>query len=119
MSKSSALLHDSRSKSFLLEESKNLKMMKPPKSPSLNSYALPCQMPLKNKTIMKEKPIEILQNGSKKSLNRNSSKTGKIVMQKSLSSKNIVYAKIAQGKNSQSTLEMQLDLLQKIQNRKE
>jgi hypothetical protein len=119
MSKSSALLHDSKSKSFLHDESKSLKMMKPPKSPSLDSYTLPCQMPVKNKTLMKEKSMEIFQNGSKKSLNRNSSKTRKIIMQKSSSSKDIIYTKIAQGKSSQSTIELQLDLLRKIQNRKE
>jgi hypothetical protein len=104
MSKSGAFLRDSKSKSYLLEESKNIKMMRPPKSPSLHHYAMPCQMPRqmpqKSKTIKKEKLIENLHSETQKSQNRSNSKTGK-------------------SRISQTTLEMQLDLLRKIKSRKE
>lgn len=41
ISRSSAALKINKAKGIENEESKNLKTMKPPKSPSINNYALP------------------------------------------------------------------------------
>lgn len=72
----------------------SLKTMRPPKSPSINNHLLPCQMPIKQSmTIRKELSVE--------NLCKNKSKS-----------------KINKPKNGQSHLELQLDLIRKIQSKR-
>lgn len=82
------------------DESKLLKTVRPPKSPSVHNYLLPCQMKKKGKILKKEKLIHNFHFNLQKTLTKNSSK-GALVAK------------------SQSGLEMQLDLLKKIHLRKE
>ena len=74
-----------------------MKTMRPPKSPTINNYVLPCQIPVKG-VISKEISFGNLPLSVSRSLNRNNSSSS--------------------TRKSQSTLEMQLDLLKKIQIRK-
>ena len=90
MSKSSLALRDSSSKHPLDQDSHNMKTMRPPKSPCI---------PQKCNQISKEKLREDLPLAINKSLNRNSSK--------------------GKGPISQKTLELQIELLKKIQTRKQ
>jgi len=98
--KSKPIHKNNKNKHPLNQESKNMKTMRPPKSPLVHNYLLPCQMPKKRKGFRKEKLGENISLGINKSLNRNQ-------LRSSLT------------RNSQSSLEMQLDLLKKIQKRKE